>query len=283
MRRWGRRLAVAAAVLVLLTVGCAGALLSILKEPKTVPGTSRDTAQIDDTHVVSYLRAGDPNAPRIIFIHGSPGSAAAWSNYLTDPMPGFEGVAVDRFGFGKSVPNRPVSSLKEQALAIEPLLVRRHGKWPILVGHSLGGAVACETAVDYPDKVGGLVILAGALSSAMETIHWYQRVADFWIVPSILPADLTTSNRELLPLKGELEALEPRLSEIRCPVSIIHGARDMLVPVANVEFMKKKFPKGCVSEVLILPKENHFLPWTIERIVRDSIRKIAAAGALYVS
>lgn len=258
-------------------------MLSMLKGPETVPGASRDTVKIDDMHTVSYLRAGDPNAPRIIFVHGSPGSATAWAKYLSDPMPGFESVAIDRFGFGKSAPNTPVSSLQEQALAIEPLLVRRDGKWPILVGHSLGGAVACETAVDYPDRVGGLVILAGALSSALETIHWYQRVADFWFVPSILPANLTTSNRELLPLKYELETLEPRLSNIRCPVSIIHGEKDILVPVANVEFMQKRFPQGCISEVLILPKENHFLPWTIERIVRNSIQKIAADGTLYVS
>lgn len=250
-------------------------MLSYLFAPNDVPGVPRDAVRIDGAHVVSFLRAGGPDRPRIIYVHGSPGSATAWADYLTDPVPGHEAIAIDRFGFGNSEPKAPVPSLDEQARAVAPFLVERDGQWPILVGHSLGGTIVCQAAVDYPDKVGGIVILAGALSPDLEKIHWYQRLADFWIVPSLLPTGLVNSNRELMPLKGELETLSSRLGEIVCPIAILHGKRDMLVPVANVDYMREKFREVAIAEVTVLPKENHFLPWTIGPRIRETIAALA--------
>ncbi|NUM54878.1 MAG: alpha/beta hydrolase [Candidatus Hydrogenedentes bacterium] len=276
MKRWLIRLTVAFVLLLLLTVGGACALFTFLDIPREAPGVPRDAVSIDDTHTVSYLHAGDPAAPRIVYVHGSPGRATDWARYVVDPIAGFESLAIDRFGFGQSTPKGPEPSLREQARAIEPFLVERNGKWPILVGHSLGGTIICQAAIDYPDRVGGLVILAGALAPQLETVHWYQRAADFAFMPSLLPRDLTTSNRELMPLKAELSALSERLGEITCPVAIIHGKKDMLVPVANADFMREHFAREIVHEFSVLPDQNHFLPWTVESKVRESIRSLAA-------
>ena len=49
---------------------------------------------------VEAVRSGDPGAPRIVWIHGSPGSAEAWADFLVDPVPGAESFAPDRPGFG---------------------------------------------------------------------------------------------------------------------------------------------------------------------------------------
>lgn len=276
MKRWAVRILAGIALLAMLTIGGACAVFAFVTESRSIPGVARDSVVIDDTHTASYLHAGDPGAQRIIYVHGSPGSATAWARYLKNPMPGFESIAIDRFGFGDSSPQSPVTSLAEQAKAIEPFLVEQNGKWPILVGHSLGGTIACQAAVDFPGRVGGLVILAGALAPEMEKIHWYQRVADFAFVPALLPKDLTTSNRELMPLKGELKTLANRLGEITCPVAIIHGEKDRLVPVANAAFMQEKISGDVLRSLTILPKGNHFLPWTAESTTRISIESLAA-------
>lgn len=274
-KRWIARIFATLLFVVVLLAGGACALITYMSVPRDIPGVTRDTLRSDQTHAVSYLRAGDATAQRIIFVHGSPGMATDWSRYLTVPEPRFESIAIDRFGFGATKPNKPVPTLPEQARAIEPFLVERNGKWPILVGHSLGGTIICQTAIDHPEKVGGLVILAGALSPELEKIHWYQNFADLRMISAVLPSILTTSNRELLPLKGELENLAEHLGEIKCPVAIIHGTKDSLVPVGNVDYLRDKLPKSSLADVLVIPTENHFLPWTIEQTVREKIALIA--------
>ena len=91
----------------------------------------------------------------MILVHGTPGDATAWTDYLETPIDGAEMIAVDRPGFGCSTPRTAVPSLEAQARALEPLLVERGGAWPILVGHSQGGPIIVRTAIDYPDASAG--------------------------------------------------------------------------------------------------------------------------------
>lgn len=210
---------------------------------------------------VSYLRAGAPNGRRVIFVHGTPGAADGWADFLLNVPPGLHYIAIDRPGFGATTPDRAEPSLRRQARALAPLLEARNGRWPILVGHSLGGPIIARVAVDQPDRVGGLLILAGSLDPALERVHPMQPVGEWWGVRSALPRRLRNANRELLLLKQELEALAPDLSNIRLPVTIVHGTADTLVPIANVDFMRKRLTAATPLVVQILPRQSHFLPW----------------------
>ena len=75
-------------------------------------------------------------------------------------------------------------------------------------------------------------------------------------------------------MKGELEKLKPLLSNITCPIVIVHATEDMLVPVENVEYMQGQFAEGVVKETIILEGKNHFLPWNSEAEVRRAIRVV---------
>jgi pimeloyl-ACP methyl ester carboxylesterase len=222
-----------------------------------------------------YFASGDPNGQRVIFVHGTPGRAADFAAFVRNPIDPLEMVAIDRPGFGGSQPRDALPKLADQAAAIEPLLVERNGRWPILVGHSLGGPIVCRTAADFPGRVGGLVIAAGSLDPELEAVHAIQRVGDLGLVSWLLPQILRNSNRELIPLEQELRRLKPLLSGIESPTIIVHGDRDSLVPVENVPFMEKYFPDGVVVETVILKGANHFLPWRQEPALRDAIRKLA--------
>jgi pimeloyl-ACP methyl ester carboxylesterase len=221
-------------------------------------------------------------------VHGTPGDAGGWADYLIEVPVGFHYVAVDRPGFGQSGPEGAVASLSEQAGAIIAL-IRAHGGRAILVGHSLGGPIAAQAAVDAPDAVEGLVLLAASLDPGLEQVHWLQYVGDTWPVSAFLSRMVTNANRELLPLKGELEKLEPRLAGIAVPVVIVHGTKDDLVPYANVAFMKTHLTAVSQLDVTTMEGQNHFLPWNAKTQVNAAISKAvefatatgtsAAAGA----
>ena len=224
---------------------------------------------------VSYLRAGDPSARRVIFVHGSPGDASNWGAYLVEPIAGADVIAIDRPGFGESEPRGVVTSLREQAAAIEPLL---DDTQPILVGHSLGAPVALRAAIDFPGRVGGLVLISASVDPALEDLRWYNHVGS--VIEWLLPRPLKNSNREMKSLPAELEELAPLITQVRCPVVIVHGELDDLVPVANVDFLVASLVNARSVEVIRLPGEGHFVLWTDagEQAVRRAIAMLVGTS-----
>ncbi|GMW02049.1 MAG: hypothetical protein AMXMBFR84_31850 [Candidatus Hydrogenedentota bacterium] len=225
----------------------------------------------------SYLQSGTSGAPRILYIHGSPGDAKGWKSYLIDPIHGYESISVDRIGFGMTRLSSPEPSLKAQAAAIAPLLEKVGAHWPIVVGHSLGATIACRLAADFPDRVRGLVLVSNAIDPDLERPKWYNRIAEFGFVPRILPRDLVISNRELLPLHSELAALTPLLARITCAVAIVHGEKDWLTPIANAAYAKARLTGAEALIEHIEPQESHFVIWTRPELIRQTIGEIAEA------
>ena len=228
----------------------------------------------DEDEPISAIIVGDPTGQRVIYIHGAPGSADNWGSFLTEPMEDLEHVAIDRPGFGESSHTGAVPSLAEQAAAIKPLLVERNGRWPILVGHSLGGPIAAQAAAEYPDRVGGIIIIAGALDPDLEKVLFIQRIGDIPLLDLLVPQPLRYANRELIPLEGELRKLGKRLDEITCPIVIIHGTMDSLVPYKNVAYMQEAFAGNDHVEVITLDGEDHFTIWTSPEQVREAIENL---------
>lgn len=224
---------------------------------------------------VHFWRAGDPHGRRVILVHGTPGSAAGWADMLLEAPGGLDYIAIDRPGFGETTPGVPEPSLARQAAAIAPLLVHRGGGWPILVGHSYGGPVIAELAAEVPDRIGGLVIAAGALDPAQEKVHPLQWTGRWFGIRSLLPRALFVANEELIPLKRELQRLAPRLGRITAPVTIVHGTRDDLVPYANTAYMMPRFSGAARVRLVTLKDQNHFLPWEHRDVLVAAILGLA--------
>ncbi|MCB1042681.1 MAG: alpha/beta hydrolase [Acidobacteria bacterium] len=209
-------------------------------------------------HVIEH---GSPSRPAILYIHGSPGS---WDNALSiaiqDQLSDFWFVSYDRPGFGQSHSLNWSGSLDEQAAIAEKVLNLSPYQGPcIVVGHSFGAPIAVRLAIRCPDRVKALVLIGAAIDPDLERIQWFQRLANTKLARALLPQMWDYSNQELLPLKSELTAMSPDWDGIACPITMVHGGRDRLVPPAQVHYARTTDPSGVRQA--IFPTRGHFLPW----------------------
>ncbi|MEO7794018.1 MAG: alpha/beta hydrolase [Thermoanaerobaculia bacterium] len=231
---------------------------------------------------VHFVVAGRPLPadPRVLFVHGSPGTWDGWKGFLenSELRAAARLIAVDRPGFGGSQRGRAVPSLAEQAAALARVLESEPGPPAIVVGHSLGGPIAARLAMDRPDLVGGLLLIAPSIDPAEERHRWYNVAGATLVVQWFLPIDWKISNRELWPLKKELQAMLPLWATIRCPTVVVQGLMDDLVPPGNADFAERHLAPGRIR-VERYPGENHFILWKRpETITRPLLELLASAS-----
>jgi pimeloyl-ACP methyl ester carboxylesterase len=111
-----------------------------------------------DMHVIVQ---GD-GAQTVLMIHGASANAREFTASLGPLLDGdYTVLMADRPGHGYS--DRPEDSRRldvQAALMAEVLETYAPGRRAVVVGHSFGGAVALRLALDRPDLVDGLVLLA---------------------------------------------------------------------------------------------------------------------------
>jgi len=110
--------------------------------------------------VIHAVEAGE--GPPIVMIHGLSGNVHNFLYSCVAPLAKTHRVIViDRPGCGYSERDGTEQArLPEQARMIAEFLETRGIEKPLLVGHSLGGAVSLALALDYPDQVGGLALIS---------------------------------------------------------------------------------------------------------------------------
>ena len=207
--------------------------------------------------------------PLIIFVHGTPGSWYAQRAFLSDESlrDAFHMIAVDRLGHGESVGD-VVPSLAAQAASLKPLLDRdTTGRGAILVGHSLGGPIIARTAMDYPEKIAGLVFVASTGDPAISR-KWYNLVAGIPPIRWFLSRELLRANKEILPIKKELTAMLPLWSRIEVPTTIIQGDKDKLVNPKNADFIERALVNAPVTKIVV-PEGNHAVYWSHRQLLID--------------
>jgi pimeloyl-ACP methyl ester carboxylesterase len=124
---------------------------------RTVDGTR--LRLIDSTGGGGRGRGGTP----VVFIHGIGASLYAWRHQLNPLVAaGYRVVAFDNRGFGFS--DKPAHGYRnaDYAHLLVSLLDSLGIASAVLVGHSMGGAIAAEVAIAHPDRVRGLVLIDAA-------------------------------------------------------------------------------------------------------------------------
>ena len=249
-----------------------------LNKSKTIPFSEYGTWHQSDFEdgQIHFVSAGTPDKPLVIFIHGTPGSWTAFQAFLANPRLQSEVhmLALDRPGFGRSSDLGAYPDFASQAKAVAKMFDHNgSGKKVLIVGHSLGGSISYRVALDFPDQVGGVLAISSAIDPDLSKPRWYNYAADFPLFGWMLPADLSTSNEEMMPLAQELEQLATRLSGMNVPVTIVQGANDSLVSEDNLEFARAKLTSADLN-IRHFPDHGHFIIWEEHEQMVDEILQL---------
>ncbi|HUC48896.1 MAG TPA: alpha/beta hydrolase [Xanthobacteraceae bacterium] len=125
-------------------------------------------------HVVETGTNGPARELPIVLIHGAGCNLDDMRLALGDRLAGRTIIFIDRPGHGWSERRgRQGSSPQYQAAMVAEVLDRLGIGRAIVVGHSWGGVLALRLALDQPQRVAGLVLLAPPLYPLMRGVTWF--------------------------------------------------------------------------------------------------------------
>jgi pimeloyl-ACP methyl ester carboxylesterase len=149
------------------------------------------SAVVDGLHL-AYESVG-AGLPTILFIHGAFGDRTYFAGQAAHFGRRFQVVSIDLRGHGASDPSEHVS-IDDYAADVIAVAEAAGVTSAVLVGHSMGGAVALAVARSRPDLVRGICLLDGTvlfpepvrrqglehLVPALGTDHWLDALRDFF-------------------------------------------------------------------------------------------------------
>jgi pimeloyl-ACP methyl ester carboxylesterase len=252
--------------------------------------------------------------PTVLCLHSNASHSGQWRGLLDQLADGFQVVAVDSYGSGKT-PDWPSSrtiELADEVQLIAPLL-EAASRPAFLVGHSYGAAVAVKAALMHPRRFGALVLYeptlfglvdasdaagiitavnaAGACLDRADTDGAGRCFIDFWMGPGNwdrMPADrkpamaqsITNVRRWAHALTTEaLTAAD--LAALKMPVLLMTGSRSPRSSLSVARMLMKALPR---VERVDLAARGHMAPVThpdevnaeIERFLRRFAQTPAA-------
>lgn len=160
----------------------------------------------------------------ILYFHGNTRSIKGWAKYARDFYRyNYDVVLVDYRGFGKSTGKRSEQAmLRDMQFVYEKLKEQYPEDHLILYGRSMGSGFATKLAADNHPRY--LILDAPYYS--------FSKVVERFL--PILPVRLV--------LRYHLRT-DKWIKQVQCPVYIIHGTRDWLIPIRHSENLQKVNPK----------------------------------------
>ncbi len=224
------------------------------------------------SQTIRYVKVRGNKKRTIVIIHGAPGSLKDFKRYFTDKELLEEAsiIAVDRPGYGGSDYGRTEPSVINQAIAIGEVLKEIDSEKVILAGHSYGGPVASAVTMLNPSKVDALMLKAPAIDPANEKKFWIAKLGAMGPIKQIISGALGVASEEKLAHVDALKEMLPMWEKINIPVTMIHGKKDKIVPVENIEFLKRMIPNQHLR-VVTNDDMNHIMIWTDYELVKKEI------------
>ncbi len=233
-------------------------------------------------HTTCLFDSGGEGSP-IVLLHALGLDWRMWSRVIPLLTPHHRVVAFDLRGFGGAAFAPQVRDLAHYAADVAELLDRLDLSQAHIAGLSLGGSIALELALQRPDLVAGLSVIA-ATAWPFPAFEERARAAETagmeaQVIPSLTrwfrPADLAANAWPVRYARNSVRrasisdwsaawralagiGLEGRLSEVRAPTRIIAGECDQSTPP---NLMEGLVTGGC-RDFTVLQSAPHMLALT---------------------
>lgn len=225
-------------------------------------------------HVFEGADAGEK--PPVVTIHGAGGTHLDWPPEIRR-LPGFRVYALDLPGHGKSG-GRGQQSISSYTQSILDWLDAANLHRAIMIGHSMGSAIALSLALDHPEHILGLGLVGAAthlqvpldiLESAGHPTTYFnavQLMVSRAFSPSAPPELTELAGQRMAETRpsvfyGDLLASEAfdvseRAAEIQQPTLIIVGEDDIITPLRQAQFLLNSLP---ASHLEVIPQAGHMV------------------------
>lgn len=122
----------------------------------------------------------------LILIHAGFSDRRDWKYQVGDFEKKFNTIVYDQRGFGNSsVLTKAFSPADDLKALMDHLKITK----AVLVGHSLGGTIALDFALQYPERVSALVLLASGLNGYLWSKEYLEWMNSIWSMPQ--PDEMT--------------------------------------------------------------------------------------------
>ncbi|HSU27918.1 MAG TPA: alpha/beta hydrolase [Chitinophagaceae bacterium] len=212
----------------------------------------------------------------ILLLHGNGQSIGVWSRQIFEFSKYYQVIAVDTRGHGRSSEDGRKYSYDLFAEDINAFLDFLHVDSIPIVGWSDGGNTALILAMKHPGKVGSLVTMGAniCINTTVVPKSEFKKVnkgIDYFKQDTSY--DSRNKVRLLTMLLTEPNYQFKDLAAIRCPVLIMAGEKDIILP-DHTKGIAAHIQKG---RLLIAPNETHFFPQenpaSFNKIILDFLRE----------
>lgn len=240
-----------------------------------------------DLYYFNY-QGEDYQKPPVVLIHGAGGSHLYWPSEIRRLKP-YRILAPDLPGHGKSR-GRGLQSVSAYATRLVQWLDALDLPRAVLVGHSLGSAIALRIALDFPEIVLGLGLLdAGVrlrvhpdILENLASESTYRLAIENILALAFSPqaparlvelAAQRMSETRPAVLHGDFLACDTfdvmeRVSEITQPTLVMCGLDDQLTPPRYSQFLADRIPE---ARLKIIPNAGHMLMLEKPQVVADEL------------
>ncbi len=235
----------------------------------------------------------------IVFIHGAGGGIEQWSSQVKFfQKQGFKTLAINLPGHGKS-PRLEKISIEKYSKAITTLVSDLQISSLVLVGHSMGGGIVQQLAINGRLKIHAIVLIGtGAKLNVAPTIiemisNTFNEAMNFlgqYAYSNNIDLKIIEKNERLIRSNGkeillaDFEACKnfdqrTEISRITCPTLIICGENDQMTPVKFSTYLHEHIKN---SRLEIIPSGGHFIfqekPDEVNKIILNFLSSIPAIG-----
>lgn len=230
-------------------------------------GVETLTLRVGDDSI--FLRkAGE--GPPVLLLHGGACDSADWVETMVPLSGSYTFYAPDLVGYGQSDRNRDGYYLSDFTDSTKGLIEALGLDSPlVIVGHSLGGRVALDIALNHPDKVRKLALIDTTGFSRLA--RWGSFLGTMaYLIRRLLgrpqPYPRFMMENGAVP---DWVCLD-RLPELKMPILILWNRRDPYYTVKGALRAKELMPQ---AQLEIMPRYGH----APHRTERDSFNKLLAA------